>query len=113
MGELPEDVKRCLCECACAADVAERARRSCEEGRPRETKRVLLGERQRLLDEMHASQRGIDAIDHLLHRVGCECKLSRASGQAGPRDADARETIVPGPCDADERGMRGEVAAHE
>ena len=25
MGELPEDVKRCLCECACAADVAERA----------------------------------------------------------------------------------------
>ena len=33
----------------------------------------LLDERERLVDELHASQRGIDAIDHMLHRVSCEC----------------------------------------
>lgn len=38
----------------------------------RETKRVLLDERARLVDEMHASQRGIDAIDLLLGRVSAE-----------------------------------------
>lgn len=72
MGELDRDIERCLTECACTSDVAERARCSCEEGRVRETKRVLLGERQRLVEEMHASQRGIDSIDHLLRRVSTE-----------------------------------------
>ncbi len=73
MGELSEDVERCLCSCACDSSAVTRARCACEEGRPRETKRVLLDERQRLLDELHASQRGIDAIDHMLHRVSTEC----------------------------------------
>lgn len=83
MGDLSEDVERCLCDCACDATVAARAKTSCEEGRVRETKRMLLGERQRLLDEMHASQRGIDAIDHMLHRVSCECGTTprRSSGE--------------------------------
>ena len=43
----------------------------------RETKRVLLDERARLLDEMRASQRGIDAIDHLLTRVSSEMPTHR------------------------------------
>ena len=72
MGELTHDIERCLCECACDEETAERARCSCEEGRVRETKRALLDERRRLVDEMHASQRGIDAIDHLLARVSSE-----------------------------------------
>ena len=45
MGELSEDLERCLCECSCDEAAAARARCSCEEGRVRETKRVLLGER--------------------------------------------------------------------
>lgn len=91
MGDLSEDLERCLCDCACDAEAAARARCSCEEGRVRETKRVLLGERRRLLDEMHASQRGIDAIDHLLHRVSCECVPCRPDkGAAGTRE-DAHE----------------------
>ena len=73
MGELSEDLERCLCDCACDEARVAKARCSCEEGRVRETKRVLLDERRRLLDELHASQRGIDAIDHMLHRVSCEC----------------------------------------
>lgn len=73
MGELSEDLERCLCDCACDEARAAKARCLCEEGRVRETKRVLLDERRRLLDELHASQRGIDAIDHMLHRVSCEC----------------------------------------
>lgn len=73
MGELSEDLERCLCDCSCEASRTQQAKSSCREGRVRETKRVLLGERQRLLDEMHATQRGIDAIDHMLHRVSCEC----------------------------------------
>lgn len=72
MGELNRDIERCLRECSCDGATAERARCCCEEGRVRETKRVLLDERRRLLDEMHATQRGIDAIDHLLHRVTTE-----------------------------------------
>lgn len=84
MGDLAEDVERCLCDCACDGAVAARARTSCDEGRVRETKRVLLGERRRLLDEMHASQRGIDAIDHMLRRVSCECPpRRRADGGEG------------------------------
>ena len=73
MGELSEDLERCLCDCACDAETTARAKASCDERRSREVKRVLLGERKRLLDELHASQRGIDAIDHMLHRVSCEC----------------------------------------
>lgn len=88
MGELSEDLERCLCECSCDEAAAARARCSCEEGRVRETKRVLLGERRRLLDELHASQRGIDAIDHMLHRVSCECGARGArvpDGEDAPR----------------------------
>ena len=77
MGDLSQDLEQCLCDCACNPEAAMRAKCSCEQGRVRETKRVLLGERQRLLDEMHASQRGIDAIDHMLHRVTCECASQR------------------------------------
>lgn len=72
MGELRDDIEQCLCECACDEEAAARARCSCEEGRVRETKRALLDERRRLVDEIHASQRGIDAIDHLLARVSSE-----------------------------------------
>lgn len=72
MGELTRDIERCLCECACDAEHARLARCSCEEGRVRETKRALLGERQRLVEEMRATQRGIDEIDHLLDRVNRE-----------------------------------------
>lgn len=93
MGDLSLDVERCLRDCACDAEQAQRAACSCVEGRPREAKRVLLGERQRLLDEMHASQRGIDAIDHLLHRVSCECcaHTSQVGAVPGPR---AGATVV-------------------
>lgn len=87
MGDLSEDLERCLCDCACDEARAAKARCSCEEGRVRETKRVLLGERQRLLDEMHASQRGIDAIDHMLHRVSCECAPREVSACDGKGDA--------------------------
>ena len=72
MGDLTNDIERCLADCACDGPTAERARCSCEEGRVRETKRVLLDERRRRLEELHASQRGIDAIDHLLARVASE-----------------------------------------
>ncbi len=83
MGDLSEDLERCLCDCACDEARAAKARCSCEEGRVREAKRVLLGERQRLLDELHASQRGIDAIDHMLHRVSCECVPRGTSANGG------------------------------
>ena len=83
MGDLSEDLERCLCDCACDEARAAKARCSCEEGRVREAKRVLLSERQRLLDELHANQRGIDAIDHMLHRVSCECVTRRASANSG------------------------------
>ena len=69
MGDLSRDIELCLCECACEPDVAERAGCSCAEGRVRETKRALLDQRRRLLEEMRATQRGIDTIDHLLDRV--------------------------------------------
>lgn len=72
MGDLDRDIERCLCECSCDLEIAERARCSCGEGRVRETKRVLLDERKRLLDEMHEAQRGIDSIDYLLRRVSQE-----------------------------------------
>ena len=81
MGELNSDIERCLAECACDRATAERARCCCEGGRVRETKRVLLDERARLLDEMRASQRGIDAIDHLLSRVSKEMR------EGGPQPA--------------------------
>lgn len=84
MGELSEDLERCLSDCACDAAKTAQAKCSCEEGRIRETKRVLLGERRRLLDEMHASQKGIDAIDHMLHRVSHECSSHRAPEKGGP-----------------------------
>lgn len=84
MGELSEDLERCLCDCSCEASRTQRAKSSCREGRVRETKRVLLGERQRLLDEMHATQRGIDAIDHMLHRVSCECVSERRCVPVAP-----------------------------
>lgn len=74
MGELDRDIERCLTECACARGVAEQARRSCEAGRVRETKRALLDERRRLVEEMRATQRGIDSIDHLLRRVSAEMR---------------------------------------
>ena len=69
---LTHDIERCLIDCACDGETAARARCCCEEGRVRETKRVLLDERARLVDEMHASPRGIDAIDLLLGRVSAE-----------------------------------------
>ncbi len=86
MGDLSEDVERCLCDCACDAVYAARARSSCEEGRMRETQRLLLDQRRRLLDEMHASQRGIDAIDHMLYRVSNEGEHGSA-GCRGSREA--------------------------
>lgn len=89
MGDLSDDVERCLCACSCEASRVEQARTSCEEGRAREAKRVLLGERQRLVEEMHASQRGIDAIDHLLYRVGCECTAPASAD--GTRDGETDE----------------------
>ena len=83
MGDL-SDLERCLCDCAC--DAGRGAREDLvQEGRVRETKRVLLGERQRLLDELHASQRGIDAIDHILHRVSSECVPASQRGADAPR----------------------------
>ena len=72
MGDLTSDIERCLGDCACDEATALRARSRCEEGRVRETKRALLEERSRLVEEMRASQRGIDAIDHLLTRVSSE-----------------------------------------
>lgn len=88
MGDLSEDVERCLCDCACDERTAARAKSSCERGHVREAKRVLLSERQRLLDELHASQRGIDAIDHMLYRVSCECAPAERPAADG---ADAHE----------------------
>ena len=43
MGELSEDLERCLCDCDCDVERTAKAKCSCEEGRVRETKRVLLG----------------------------------------------------------------------
>ena len=77
MGDLTTDIERCLSDCACDDATAERARCCCEEGRVHETKRVLLEERSRLVGEMRASQRGIDAIDHLLGRVSLEMPARR------------------------------------
>ena len=77
MGSLPHDIEQCLCDCACDGRTSDHARCCCEEGRVREAKRMLLGERARLLDELHASQRGIDAIDHLLDRIANEMKPRR------------------------------------
>lgn len=77
MGDLTTDIERCLGDCACDEATAARARSSCEEGRVRETKRALLEERSRLVEEMRASQRGIDAIDHLLTRVSLEMPARR------------------------------------
>lgn len=77
MGDLTTDIERCLSDCACDSATAERARCCCKEGRVRETKRVLLEERSRLVGKMRASQRGIDAIDHLLGRVSLEMPARR------------------------------------
>lgn len=44
MGDLSEDLERCLADCACDEARVAKARCSCEAGRVRETKRVLLGE---------------------------------------------------------------------
>ncbi len=77
MGDLTSDIERCLGDCACDEATALRARSCCEEGRVRETKRALLEERSRLVEEMRASQRGIDAIDYLLARVSSEIPTRR------------------------------------
>ena len=77
MGDLTSDIERCLGDCACDEATALRARSCCEEGRVRETKLALLEERSRLVEEMRASQRGIDAIDHLLTRVSSEMPTRR------------------------------------
>ena len=77
MGELTTDIERCLSDCACDVATADRARCCCEAGRVRETKRVLLDERARLVEKMRASQRGIDASDHLLARVSSEMPAQR------------------------------------
>ena len=98
MGDLSEDLERCLCDCSCDVTRAQQAKSSCQEGRVREAKRVLLGERQRLLDEMHATQRGIDAIDHMLHRVSCECvpecQHMPATLGTGPAQLDTEAAVV-------------------
>lgn len=70
MGELSDDLGRCLETAQCDAALAARAACACEEGRLREAKRVLLSQRQQLLDDVHSKQRSIDAIDHVLHRMG-------------------------------------------
>ena len=77
MGDLTADIEQCLRACACDDATAKRARCCYKEGRVRETKRVLLGERSRLVGEMRASQRGIDAIDRLLIRVASEMPARR------------------------------------
>ena len=77
MGDLAEDIERCLCDCVCDDATTECVRCCCEEGRVRETKRVLLDERERLLNELHANQRSIDVIDHLLNRVSIELQPRR------------------------------------
>lgn len=70
MGELSDDLGRCLETAQCDAALAARAACACEEGRLREAKRVLLSQRQQLLDDVHSKQRSIDEIDHVLHRMG-------------------------------------------
>lgn len=70
MGELTDDLGRCLETAQCDAALAARAACACEEGRLREAKRVLLNQRQQLLDDVHSKQRSIDEIDHVLHRMG-------------------------------------------
>lgn len=77
MGDLKTDIERCLAECASDSVAANHARNCCEEGRVRETKRALLEERARLVDEMHARQHGIDAIDCLINRVSVEMQARR------------------------------------
>lgn len=72
MGELGDDLRRCLSDARADADAAERAVCSCERGRTREAKRLLLSRRQSLLDEVHERQHGIDAIDHMLRRMSEE-----------------------------------------
>lgn len=69
MGELSEDLGRCLESMRCDAELAARATCACEEGRMREAKRVLLDQRRQLLDDVHSKQRSIDQIDHVLHRM--------------------------------------------
>lgn len=71
MGELTDDLCCCLETAQCDAALAARATCACEEGRLREAKRVLLSQRQQLLDDVHSKQRSIDEIDHVLHRMGC------------------------------------------
>ena len=77
MGDLTTDIEHCLADCACDDATASRARNFCEEGRVRETKRALLCERARLVNEMHMRQHGIDAIDYLLNRISTEMQPHR------------------------------------
>lgn len=72
MGELHDDLRRCLADVRADAEATERAVCSCEDGSTREAKRVLLRQRERLLGEVHDRQRGIDAIDHMLRRMSDE-----------------------------------------
>lgn len=103
MGDLSEDLERCLCDCACDAQATARAKTSCSEGRVRETKRILLGERQRLLAELHASQRGIDTIDHILYRVSSECvpASQRGTGASGAPCFAPAKPPAPAPQDGE------------
>lgn len=102
MGDLSEDVCRCLKGAQCDAEMAARAACACEEGRLREAKRVLLCQRQELLDAVHRKQRSIDEIDHMLHRMsgdavsgtsaGASAKAGNVAGaRTGARTGDSAE----------------------
>ncbi|WP_346674622.1 hypothetical protein [Enorma phocaeensis] len=92
MGELSEDLERCLCDCACDASTTARATSACVEGRMREAKRVLIDQRRQLLDDVHKKQRGIDAIDHVLCRMDAERTVCcEASGDPSAAGGEGRE----------------------
>ena len=87
MGELHEDLERCLVDARCTAADASRAACCCEEGRTREAKRLLIRQRRHLLDEVHDMQRGIDAIDHMLYRMSEKGDGMRGAGTGECGDA--------------------------
>lgn len=89
MGDLSEDVCRCLEGAQCDAEMAARAACACEEGRLREAKRVLLCQRQELLDAVHRKQRSIDEIDHMLHRMSGGAGVGAGAGTGAGAEAGA------------------------
>lgn len=103
MGDLSEDVCRCLEGAQCDAEMAARAACACEEGRLREAKRVLLCQRQELLDAVHRKQRSIDEIDHMLHRmsgnagggVGAEAGAGADAGAGAARTGTGNAGVGP------------------